>query len=62
MSKNIQLIIIVKKWNQIKHQFYTLFGKSGINKSYNGIYICIVVACVEFRGSSQTLTGNLFPI
>ena len=39
MSKNIQLIIVVKKWNQMKHHFYTLFGKSGINKSYNGIYV-----------------------
>ena len=43
----------IRKWMQ--HQIYPLFGKGSINMSYN-IFMCIVVACVEFQGNLQTLT------
>ena len=30
---------MVKVWNVMKYQFYTLFGKCGINTSYKRIYV-----------------------
>ena len=62
MSKNIQLIIVVKKWNQMKHHFYTLFGKSGINKSYNGIYVhssCLCRVPGELTNTYRKSVSNL---